>query len=143
MNRMKMRMKWYRLVAMMLMAATFAAAQATFAAAQQTAWTVKPEWVRGHEEFLASDALGGRGSATRLEEITANYVASGVYRVWVEACTGDDGVSAVGGCGGLYGAEWPAETARGGEAGHAGSAQDVQRDRVPGGIGPGERHDFC
>ena len=42
----------------------------------QNAWTVKPEWVRGHEEFLASDALGGRGSATRSEEITANYVAS-------------------------------------------------------------------
>ena len=37
---------------------------------------VKPEWVRAHEEFLASDAMGGRGSATRLEEITANYVAS-------------------------------------------------------------------
>jgi Zn-dependent M28 family amino/carboxypeptidase len=39
-------------------------------------WTVKPQWVRAHEEFLASDAMGGRGSATRLEEITANYVAS-------------------------------------------------------------------
>ena len=39
-------------------------------------WTVKPEWVRAHEEFLASDALGGRGSATRDEEIAANYVAS-------------------------------------------------------------------
>jgi hypothetical protein len=45
--------------------------------AQQAAdWTVKPEWVRAHEEFLASDAMGGRGSASRLEEITANYVAS-------------------------------------------------------------------
>jgi len=39
-------------------------------------WTVKPEWVRAHEEFLASDAMAGRGSATKLEEITANYVAS-------------------------------------------------------------------
>ncbi len=44
--------------------------------AQTSAWTVKPEWVRAHEEFLASDALAGRGSATRLEEIAANYVAS-------------------------------------------------------------------
>jgi hypothetical protein len=44
--------------------------------AQQSAWTVKPEWVRAHEEFLASDAMGGRGSASRLEEVTANYVAS-------------------------------------------------------------------
>jgi aminopeptidase YwaD len=39
-------------------------------------WTVKPEWVRAHEEFLASDVMAGRGSATRDEEITATYVAS-------------------------------------------------------------------
>jgi hypothetical protein len=32
--------------------------------------------VRAHEDFLASDALAGRGSATRDEEITATYVAS-------------------------------------------------------------------
>ena len=52
-----------------------ALALATAAAAQQ-AWTVKPEWVRAHEEFLASDVMAGRGSATRDEEITATYVAS-------------------------------------------------------------------
>ena len=39
-------------------------------------WTVKPERVRAHEEFLASDVLAGRGSATRDEEIAATYVAS-------------------------------------------------------------------
>ncbi len=39
-------------------------------------WVVRPEWVRAHEEFLASDALAGRGSATRDEEIAARYVAS-------------------------------------------------------------------
>ena len=39
-------------------------------------WTVKPEWIRAHEEFLASDAMAGRGSATRDEEIAATYVAS-------------------------------------------------------------------
>ncbi len=39
-------------------------------------WTVKPEWVRAHEEFLASDAMEGRGSATHDEEVTATYVAS-------------------------------------------------------------------
>jgi aminopeptidase YwaD len=39
-------------------------------------WTVKPEWVRAHEEFLASDALNGRGSASRDEELAANYVVS-------------------------------------------------------------------
>ena len=45
--------------------------------AQETAgWVVKPEWVRAHEEFLASDVLHGRGSATRDEEIAASYVAS-------------------------------------------------------------------
>jgi hypothetical protein len=37
---------------------------------------VKPEWVRAHEEFLSSDVMAGRGSATRDEEITATYVAS-------------------------------------------------------------------
>ena len=46
------------------------------AGAQDATWTVKPEWVRAHEEFLASDAMSGRGSATRLEEISANYVAA-------------------------------------------------------------------
>lgn len=45
-------------------------------AGQQAAWTVKPEWVRAHEEFLASDVMQGRGSATRDEQITATYVAS-------------------------------------------------------------------
>jgi aminopeptidase YwaD len=44
--------------------------------AQQTPWTVKPEWVKAHEVFLASDAMRGRGSATHDEEITATYVAS-------------------------------------------------------------------
>lgn len=51
-------------------------AAAALPAQQGSGWVVKPEWVRGHEEFLASDAMGGRGSATKMEEITANYVAS-------------------------------------------------------------------
>ncbi len=42
----------------------------------QQGWVVRPEWVRAHEEFLASDALAGRGSATRDEQIAAEYVAS-------------------------------------------------------------------
>jgi aminopeptidase YwaD len=46
------------------------------AVAQTSAWTVKPEWVMGHEAFLASDAMGGRGSATHEEEVAAAYVAS-------------------------------------------------------------------
>ena len=39
-------------------------------------WIVRPEWVAAHEAFLASDALNGRGSATRDEAIAAAYVAS-------------------------------------------------------------------
>ncbi len=53
----------------------FALCFAANAAAQQ-GWVVRPEWVRAHEDFLASDALGGRGSATRDEQIAAEYVAS-------------------------------------------------------------------
>jgi hypothetical protein len=54
-------------LAALLLSATVASAQT---------WTVKPEWVRAHENFLASDAMHGRGSATHDEEITATYVAS-------------------------------------------------------------------
>jgi aminopeptidase YwaD len=46
------------------------------AAAAPAPWVVKPEWVNAHEEFLAGDALNGRGSATRDEELAANYVVS-------------------------------------------------------------------
>ena len=44
--------------------------------AQSAPWTVKPEWIRAHEEFLASDVMAGRGSATRDEQIAATYVGS-------------------------------------------------------------------
>jgi aminopeptidase YwaD len=64
-------MKFVRTVALVLVTGSIA----SIAMAQQT-WTVKPEWVRAHEEFLASDVMQGRGSATRDEEITATYVAS-------------------------------------------------------------------
>ncbi|HVJ00190.1 MAG TPA: M28 family peptidase [Sphingomonas sp.] len=46
------------------------------AAFAQDHWTVQERWVRAHEAFLASDALQGRGSATRDEAIAAAYVAS-------------------------------------------------------------------
>ena len=39
-------------------------------------WVVKADWVRADEEFLASDALNGRGSGTRDEWIAARFVAS-------------------------------------------------------------------
>lgn len=46
------------------------------AVAQQSGWTVKQQWVQAHEDFLASDVMNGRGSATRDEAIAATYVAS-------------------------------------------------------------------
>jgi aminopeptidase YwaD len=58
-----------------LVLVSFAGSMALNAVGQQ-GWTVKPEWVRAHEEFLASDVMAGRGSATRDEQITATYVAS-------------------------------------------------------------------
>ena len=39
-------------------------------------WIVQPDSVLAHEMFLASDALQGRGSGTRDEEIAATYVAA-------------------------------------------------------------------
>ena len=46
--------------------------------------------VRAHEEFLASDALQGRGSATHDELVTATYVASQLRQYGVEPA-GDQG----------------------------------------------------
>lgn len=57
------------------LAALVVASTATLAQ-KGSAWVVKPEWVQAHEEFLASDVMAGRGSATRDEQITATYVAS-------------------------------------------------------------------
>jgi aminopeptidase YwaD len=59
----------------LLLLAALPVASAGLGFAQQ-GWVVKPEWVRAHEDFLASDALAGRGSATRDEQIAAEYVAS-------------------------------------------------------------------
>lgn len=46
--------------------------------------------VRGHMEFLAGDALAGRGSGTRDEWIAASYVAATFKRLGLEPL-GDDG----------------------------------------------------
>ncbi len=56
--------------------AAVAAASLFSSGAQAQDWTVRPEWVRAHESFLASEALQGRGSATRDEAIAAAYVAA-------------------------------------------------------------------
>lgn len=52
-------------------------------------WTVRPEWVRSHEEFLASDALEGRGSGTRDEWIAATYIGSELREYGVEPAAED------------------------------------------------------
>ncbi len=46
--------------------------------------------IRAHMEFLASDALNGRGSGTRDEWIAATYIAS-QFRRWGLEPFGDDG----------------------------------------------------
>lgn len=46
--------------------------------------TIRAEWVRGEMEFLASDAMQGRGSATHDELLAATYVASRLREFGVE-----------------------------------------------------------
>lgn len=57
--------------------------------AQDSFWKVKPEWVRAHEMFLASDAMRGRGSATPDELIAATYVASQFERFGLKPAAPD------------------------------------------------------
>ena len=52
--------------------------------------TIKEEAIRAHLEFLASDALNGRGSGTRDEWLAAMYVAS-QFRLWGLEPMGDAG----------------------------------------------------
>jgi Peptidase family M28 len=66
------------------------AALAALSAAGCAAHTIKASSVRGHEEFLAGDAMNGRGSGTRDEWIAASYIASQLRR-WDLAPLGDDG----------------------------------------------------
>lgn len=54
-------------------------------------WVVKERWVRAHESFLASEALQGRGSATRDEAIAATYVASQFESFGLKPAPGMDG----------------------------------------------------
>ena len=60
------------------------------AAAGAEAPLVRPEAVRAHVEFLASDALNGRGSGTRDELIAATYAAAQLRQFGAEPA-GDDG----------------------------------------------------
>jgi Zn-dependent M28 family amino/carboxypeptidase len=67
------------------------ASAGTAYAQEEPGWVVRPEWVQAHEEFLASDAMGGRGSASRFEEITATYVASEFRSYGLKFAPGMDG----------------------------------------------------
>ena len=51
-------------------------------------WVVQRRWVEAHEDFLASAALEGRGSATRNEAIAAAYVASQFETYGLKAAPG-------------------------------------------------------
>ena len=59
-------------------------------------WVVRPEWVKAHEDFLASPALQGRGSATRDEAIAAGYVASQFEGYGLKPAPGLKGFTQVG-----------------------------------------------
>src|SRR5438067_5279075 len=79
-----------RVIALLLGLLTLAHAQRSTPPSIRKNWTVRPEWVRAHEEFLASDALEGRGSGTRDEWIAATYIGSELREFGVEPAA-DDG----------------------------------------------------
>ena len=58
---------------------------------ERARWTVRPEWVKAHEDFLASDAMRGRGSATHDEEVTATYIASEFEGYGLKPAPGETG----------------------------------------------------
>ncbi|HEY4356989.1 MAG TPA: M28 family peptidase [Acidobacteriaceae bacterium] len=62
--------------AIVLATVLFLPVSAAMHAQTAATWTVQPEWVKAHEEFLSSDDMKGRGSATPDEKRAADYVAS-------------------------------------------------------------------
>ena len=65
------------------------------APADGESWVVRPEWVKAHEDFLASPALQGRGSATRDEAIAAAYVAAEFEKFGLKTAPGMTGYTQV------------------------------------------------
>src|SRR5688572_3073098 len=53
------------------------------------AWTFRPEAIRGHMNFLASDLLEGRGTGTRGYQVAAEYVAAQFDAAGVAPGAGD------------------------------------------------------
>src|SRR3712207_2718202 len=62
----------------------------TSRASRQTEDVINETSVRSHMEFLAGDAMNGRGSGTRDEWIAASYIAAQM-RKWGIEPLGDDG----------------------------------------------------
>jgi hypothetical protein len=53
------------------------------------AWTFRPDAIRGHMAFLASDLLEGRGTGTRGYQLAAQYVAAQFDAAGLEPGSGD------------------------------------------------------
>jgi aminopeptidase YwaD len=72
------------------------AAAATATGARDSADVIPESTVRAHMEFLASDAMNGRGSGTRDEWIAATYIAAQLRRCGLQPIEGNaDFVQAV------------------------------------------------
>src|SRR2546422_7121756 len=70
--------------------ATTPAIATSRAAALRSPAKVCAECIRAHMEFLASDALRGRGSATPDEQVAATYIASELMQYGIQPA-GDNG----------------------------------------------------
>jgi len=68
----------------------------TLLTAQTADEAVCSSCIRAHEDFLASDALGGRGSGTQDELVAAEYIASELEQYGVEPAAGANGDSSAG-----------------------------------------------
>jgi hypothetical protein len=74
----------------MLVVSMLMAAACVCAAPVDRSDTIRESTVRAHMEFLASDAMNGRGSGTRDEWIAATYIAAQLRRYGLQPL-GDDG----------------------------------------------------
>src|ERR1700689_4942574 len=76
--------------AAMVLAAAAAAAGAAGKGARDSADVIPESTVRAHMEFLASDAMNGRGSGTRDEWIAATYIAAQLRRCGLQPLEGNE-----------------------------------------------------
>jgi aminopeptidase YwaD len=74
----------------LIAAAAAAAAAAPATGVRDTADVIAESTVRAHMEFLASDAMNGRGSGTRDEWIAATYIAAQLRRCGLQPLEGNE-----------------------------------------------------